>query len=844
MKNSIQKILLSVLLISCFSFELFAVDDSKRKIEEKITENLTTKERIWLADHRHIKIVAVDNCAPIQFYNIDDKYRGISADYVKQLAQKIGFKFTVLKTNSIAESLELIKEKKADVIAAVIPTPERFKFMDFSTPYLEMSPVIIVRKGENDNLTLDNLNNHSVAIVENSATGEFIKFNYPNIDITYVQNTYAGLTLVSTGGVDAFVSNMMESSYYIQSEGVTNLKIAGKTDYVTRITFGVRKDYYMLASILNKGLETISERDRKQIISQWTSFNKTEMYGDEFWIVLLIVSGAIVVIFIFIIIWNVSLKKQVIGRTKELVIELAERQKAEKEITKYRDHLEELVKKRTASLNESNEKLVTEINERKKVEEALSDAKETAETANKAKSAFLANMSHEIRTPMNVILGFAQLLCRDQTLNIEQKKNLETIDRSGKHLLKLIDQILEMSKIEAGKLALNEELFDLYLLVSDLEIMFNVRAFDEHVEFLVECDSKIPQFLKGDNGKIRQVLVNLLGNAAKYTKIGFIKLDVKLVKESEDFVEIKFIVEDTGPGIDKKEEVKLFNAFSQTSTGIKEGKGTGLGLVISQKYINLMGSNIEFYNKNEKGAIFYFNIKLKKTEEDEIAINEIIVPKKVKCLDVENSEKSKLFICEDEDENRELLENLLVTVGFDVETAKNGKECIKKLKKTKTDLLMLDLRMPIMNGYETIEKIRNDNILQKIPVFAITANVFDEDKEKVMNAGFDEFLGKPIDEDKLFRLIKQYLNLNYIYSDENSVSSVEENLVKGNEIKKISNSIRDKLIKLIEAADYEGILNELGNISEINEPLAEKLTLMTDNFDYQGMLRVLNNEKI
>jgi signal transduction histidine kinase/CheY-like chemotaxis protein len=845
MKFSHFKIMVTAFLFFFISFILFAVDNgSGNKKNEKISINLTKKEKAWLKVHKTISVIALDNGAPIQFYNSSGEYRGISADYLNLLAKKIGFNYTVIKADSLAESLHLIRNKKADLIAAVTPTTERFKYMDFSTPYLEMNPVIIIRKGDNDNLSLDSLNNHKVAIVKNSATSVFIKYNYPNIKIISVPTTYAGLTLVSTGGVDAFVSNMLETSYYIQSEGITNLKVAAKTDYVTRMTFGVSKDCIILASIFNKGLESISDKEKKVLLSHWTSFSSSVVYGEGFWLMLLIIGGALFVIFIFIILWNMSLKKQVISRTKELVIELAERQKAEKEITKYRDHLEELVKDRTASLNETNEKLVKEINVRTKVEKDLSIAKENAVNANKAKSVFLANMSHEIRTPMNVILGFSQLLCRDDALTGEQRMNLKTIDRSGKHLLNLIDNILEMTKIEAGKLILNEEVFDLHMLMSDLEIIFNVKALHKKVTFSVKYPSSIPRYLKGDTGKIRQVLVNLLGNAVKYTEKGFVQLELQSIADFKDSIMLKFIVDDTGPGIASEEEGKLFSSFSQTATGIKEGKGTGLGLAISQKYINLMGSKIEFDNKQNKGAKFYFTLDLKKGNTDEIVNSVLDIPRKVKGLVATSISKYKIFICEDEKANRDLLTKLLVSVGFEVDTAPNGKECLEKIAISSPDLLLLDLRMPLLNGYDTIKKLREDVKFNNLPVFAITANVFDEDKVKVIKAGFDEFLGKPIDEDILLGLIGVYLGVEYIYYKTPHINDlVGSKIIKefGLNLKNISFEIRMKLINLIEEADYDGILEELTKLKSVNREFADKLILMTNDFNYQHMLEILKN---
>jgi len=492
--------------------------------------------------------------------------------------------------------------------------------------------------------------------------------------------------------------------------------------------------------------------------------------------------------------------------------------------------------------------IVSDISELKKIQHELMFAKEAAETANKAKSIFLANMSHEIRTPMNAILGFAQVMKRDKNLSSVQKNNIEIINRSGEHLLYLIDHILEMSKIEAGKITVKETIFDVYGLFNDIELMFKFKAESKNLFFDLLIINEIPRFLISDPGRIRQILVNLLSNAFKFTSNGGIKILIASEKLNTSKLKLIFDVIDTGPGISEAEKEKLFIPFSQTDVGIQSGVGTGLGLTICKRYVNSMNGEITLED-SEKGAHFKFYIEASIPSEKEVYEQETIAPRQIKELLPEYKGK-KILIAEDEEDSRNLLRELLADVGFEIETAFNGLDCITKWKQFEPELIMMDLRMPVMNGYEATQEIRkSENINSSLPIIAITASVFKEEYSKVISSGLSDLVRKPFNTDKLLEVIKKHLNVDYLYIQDNSSSEFSHLIPK---ISEVNNSVSDNLLShkipeniltelksALSMADFDNITKQIEQIKNIDSQLYIRLTNLAENFEYTKMIEIL-----
>ncbi|MEG4440528.1 AAA family ATPase [Microcoleus sp. AT9_B5] len=441
-----------------------------------------------------------------------------------------------------------------------------------------------------------------------------------------------------------------------------------------------------------------------------------------------------------------------------------------------------------------NVRLEQEISDRKKTEAELEQAKDAAEAANKAKSTFLANMSHELRTPLNAILGFSQLMNQDTNLLNEQKENLNIIHRSGDHLLTLINQVLDLSKVEAGRMTLSETNFDLHRFLGDIEDMFALKAKSQGLQLRFECAVDVPQYIRADEVKLRQLLINLIGNAIKFTPAGSVYLVVKKSQKSaqsqaeieitnnQQSTTITFEVKDTGVGMKPDELEKLFQPFVQTASGQKVQQGTGLGLTISHQFVRLMGGEITVISGGKaftpgmplgelsddtkplptSGTTFQFDISVGIADR---AIEKQSYNRRVVAL-APNQPLYRILVVDDKDDNRQLLVKLLKPLGFEVQEASNGIEALEIWDSYSPHLIWMDMRMPVIDGYEATKRIKTTIKGQATAVIALTASVWEEEKAVILSAGCDDFVRKPFHKEAIFDIMAKHLGVRYICEEQ------------------------------------------------------------------------------
>ena len=392
--------------------------------------------------------------------------------------------------------------------------------------------------------------------------------------------------------------------------------------------------------------------------------------------------------------------------------------------------------------------------------EQMDNARKEAERANQAKTIFLTSMSHELRTPLNAILGFAQVMERDKTLNAKQHDHVGIIMRSGEHLLGLINDVLEMSKIESGQTTLNESVFDLPELLRGIEEMMQVRANARQLQLLFEWDDDLPRYIRTDEGKLRQILINLVGNGIKFTKEGGVAVRVAAAADQGLIVE----VEDTGHGIAPEEMDKLFKPFIQTESGRQNQEGTGLGLALSRQFAQLMGGDIAVRSQIGHGTTFTVTIRYELASATDLPQQE--APRRVRAIDPDDTREYRILVVDDKWENRHLMSTWLTNVGFKVREAANGKEAVEIWESWEPQLIWMDMRMPIMNGYEATKHIKSTDKGNATVVIALTASALESEKASIMVAGCDDFVRKPTRESIIMDKMSQHLGVQFVYEDE------------------------------------------------------------------------------
>jgi PAS domain S-box-containing protein len=485
------------------------------------------------------------------------------------------------------------------------------------------------------------------------------------------------------------------------------------------------------------------------------------------------------------------------------------------------------------------------ITERKQMEAELIQARDAAEAANRAKSVFLANMSHELRTPLNAILGFAQLLAREPNLTPKQQQNLETINRSGEHLLVLINGVLDMSKIEAGRVEMRSEEFDLHHLLLGLEEMFHLRVAQKELGLVFEYDPQLPRYIRADQHKLRQILINLLGNALKFTSRGSITLRVDMlpIAGNEPAIDtLRFEVEDTGPGIPADELETIFEAFTQSDDNGQTQQGTGLGLTISRQYARLMGGELTARNKPEQGSIFVLTVPVEIVGQRGQVRPGKIEQRRVAGL-MAGQPVYRLLVVEDVEASRQLLIELLQPLGFELREAVNGPEAIDLWQTWQPHLILMDIRLPVMDGLEATRRIRAQQQAGEPPpvIIAVTASVFDEDRVTILAAGCDDVLRKPFRETELFDTLTHHLGVQFVYQDETVVQTVAAEVLTPAYLATMPASWLADLQQAALEGDLAWILSLTEQIQDQEPELADKLHRLADNFQINDIVHFVQS---
>lgn len=778
---------------------------------------LSKEERKWLDQHPTIRFTGDPNWLPYEGFDQQENYIGIVSEYLALIEQKLDINIDIVHSPSWSESLAKVKRGEVDILSETNDSSLTSE-LSFTDAYLSSPVVIIMRNDVAYVENIDEIKDKKIAVISNYGYIPTITRQHPNIPFKHVASIQDGLTSVSTGENDVLLATLAQASHHISELGIHNIHIVGKTNFRTKLAFGMRQEFKPLVPLFNRALSNISPAEKQKILNAWGH----EKFAAKTDYQLLAISAALFLLFLAVILyWNRKLKKEVTLRTEieaqtkalldniplqvfvtsltgeiltvnpqvlndfkiniedvektnitelyndindraSILQELSEKGKVNQRIVVIKKPGGNLHSMMVSIMPISYHKehalltIALDMTERLAIEAELKTAKESAEKASLSKSEFLSNMSHEIRTPMNAIIGFTELL-DDQVKEPKLKGFIKTIQSAGYSLLLLVNDILDLSKIEAGKMQIAKTASNPHDLLSEIASIFMLTVRNKGLDFILQVDANIPESLMLDTIRLRQILLNIVGNAVKFTEHGTIKLIATAEDADEVLSKLNLVikVEDSGIGIPKDQLQTIFNAFEQMEQQdqVKFG-GTGLGLSISSRLINLLSGTIKAESTVGVGSTF--TIQLNNVDVASVQrINK--APTSDFLSHTINFEAANILVVDDIKDNRQLVREIFLNTELTFFEAKNGLEAINITQQHSIDLVLMDIKMPVMNGSEAAKRIKT---IKNIPIIALTASVLNDEFERIKSSDFDDYLRKPVLRADLFKALSAFLKHN------------------------------------------------------------------------------------
>ncbi len=822
MQTKKKHLFLALVLTALMGSGLLAAEEQRNRIP------LTPGEIRWLETHKTIRITGPRAFPPFYYIEKDNTHHGMCADYMRLISERLDIQFVKMPDMPWPDVLKKMENREIDLLSCASASPDRAAYMNFTSPYLSFPTVIITQKDAPFVSGVKDLKGKKISVVPKVFPHGWLEREGIDYVPVFADSPLGCLEKVSVGQADAHIANLAAASYLIEKNGLANLKIAAPTSYeYYDLCIAVRKDWPQLTGIMEKVIASFTVEDHNAIRQKWLSVRYEKRFDPVFVRRLVFLAGAGFLIFLGLVFLRNRQIRQREERFRSLteygkdiiltfrpdgkivyqsptltpvlgydagelegtsvfslfheqdrqawqeMLHSLLKEKGEPRMIEHRmrhraghwlhveSHCVNLLANRAMKTIVLNAR---DITQRRENRTELEKAKEAAEAANRAKSVFLANMSHEIRTPMNAILGFSELLM-DKIWDPGQRKYLQHIHTSGKTLLTLINDILDLSKIEAGHLKIEKEAVNVRQIIKDMVQIFSAKFGEKEITLKTEMEKNSIPVLLLDEVRLRQILMNLLGNALKFTHHGTVIIRAycrtdpesreKQGEISGNAVCLVIEVEDTGIGIPEDQHKAIFECFHQQD-GQKNWQygGTGLGLAISRSLAEMMNGRVSVQSEVGKGSLFRVELRDVETAEGTLPLEDTPGQEQESiCF-----KPGTILIADDIRFNIDLVKEYLEHTDLTLMETENGDAALQVLGRLRKppDLILMDLRMPGRDGYEVTEIIRQDDRLKQIPVIALTASAMKDAEEKIKNF-FDGYLRKPLSRQAFFEELKRFL---------------------------------------------------------------------------------------